>query len=76
LGKINELFAMRKRIDEPELLVEFITEKTSYSADFKALVLRLVEQHQDITQVAQLSCVPERTIYGWLADWNQAKKKP
>lgn len=31
---------MRKTIDDPHLLVEFLTEQPSYSPDFKALVLR------------------------------------
>jgi transposase-like protein len=67
---------MRKSIEEPHLLAEFIDEQPAYSPDFKALVLRLLDQQQDVEQVAQLTRVPLRTIYTWIDTWNQLKKKP
>lgn len=67
---------MRKSIDEPHLLAEFIEEQVAYSPDFKALVLRLLDQQQDVEQVARLTRVPVRTLYNWIQDWNQTKKKP
>lgn len=66
---------MRKSVEDPHLLVEFIQEQTSYSADFKALVLRLLDRHKDIEQVAQETTVPIRTLYNWLNEWNESKKK-
>jgi len=67
---------MRKAVDEPHLLAEFIQEQTSYSPDFKALVLRMLDQQQDVEQVALKTLVPARTLYTWLEQWNQTKKKP
>jgi hypothetical protein len=66
---------MHKSVQESHLLDEFIQEQPTYSADFKALVLRLLDQEQDIERVAQQTLVPTRTIYNWLEAWNQAKKK-
>ena len=43
---------MRKAVEEAHLLAEFIQEQPSYSPDFKALVLRLLDQQQDVEQVA------------------------
>lgn len=67
---------MRKAIEDPHLLTEFIEEQPAYSPDFKALVLRLLHEQNDIEQVAQLTRVPPRTLYNWVNDWNQTKKKP
>ena len=67
---------MRKAVEEPHLLAEFIQEQPSYSPDFKALVLRLLDQQQDVEQVARQTLVPTRTLYTWLDQWNQTKKKP
>lgn len=66
---------MRKTVQDPHLLVEFIQEQTSYSPDFKALVLRLLDKYDDIEQVAQETTVPVRTLYNWLNEWNESKKK-
>ncbi len=66
-------------LDDPELLDEFLREQPSYSADFKALVLRLCHKHKgDLGEITTLTGVPERTLYQWIADWNEAsiKKKP
>lgn len=67
---------MRKLVEDPHLLDEFIQEQPTYSPDFKALVIKLLDQQQDVEQVAQLTNVPTRTLYHWLNDWNQSKKKP
>jgi transposase-like protein len=65
---------MKKTIQSPELLVEFLEEAGDHSADFKALALRLYEQTGDLTQVSELTRVPQRTLYEWLAKWNTQKK--
>lgn len=67
---------MRKLVEEPHLLDEFMREQSAYSPDFKALVIKLLDQHQNVEQVAQLTNVPTRTLYNWLNDWNQLKKSP
>ncbi|MBC8082485.1 MAG: helix-turn-helix domain-containing protein [Hymenobacter sp.] len=67
---------MRKSVEEPHLLAEFIQEQPSYSPDFKALVLRLLDEQRDLTRVSALTLVPERTLYTWLEEWNRTKKKP
>jgi len=66
---------MKKAIQSPELLVEFLEERGDHSADFKALALRLYEQRGDLHQVSRLTRVCERTLYKWLAEWNAKKKK-
>ena len=67
---------MRKSVEEPHLSAEFIEEQPAYSPDFKALVLRLLDQQQDVEQIAQLTRVPPRSLYNWIDTWNQLKKKP
>jgi transposase-like protein len=76
LVKIKQTLFMRKAVEEPHLLAEFIQEQPSYSPDFKALVLRLLYQQDDIEQVARQTLVPVRTLYNWLEQWNQQKKRP
>ena len=64
------------KLDEPELLDEFLREQSGYSADFKALVLRLCHEHAgDLPKVTALTGVPERTLYQWMADWNSGPVK-
>lgn len=59
------------RIDDADLLDEFLEEQPGYSADFKALVLRLVSQHAgDIKVVSFQTGVSESTIYNWVQLWN------
>ncbi|MBC3789480.1 helix-turn-helix domain-containing protein [Spirosoma utsteinense] len=67
---------MRKLVEDAHLLDEFIHEQPTYSSDFKALAIKLLDQHQNVEQVAALTNVPARTLYQWLSDWNQLKKKP
>ena len=67
------------KIEQAELLLEFLAEQKQYSADFKALVLRLYENNRgDILQTCALSGISERTLRLWISAWNQAgeaKKK-
>ena len=64
------------KIDEPNLLDEFLSEQSEYSEDFKALVLRLLHQSGGhIEQVSDATGVPSRTLYAWVEKWNTAKKK-
>jgi transposase-like protein len=64
------------RLDEPELLDEFLREQPRYSEDFKALALRLCHEHaDDLGKVIGLTGVPERTLYQWMADWNAGQQK-
>ena len=67
------------RLSSPELLTEFLEEQRVYSADFKALVLRIyVENQEDIAKTAKLTGVCERSLYHWVSSWNASgddKKK-
>lgn len=65
----------RIRVDEPERLGRFLANTRKNSEEFKALVLKLVAQFDDVAQVSQLTTVPESTIYDWLADWNKKKSQ-
>ncbi|MDQ3289787.1 MAG: helix-turn-helix domain-containing protein [Bacteroidota bacterium] len=65
----------RVKIDEPEKLDEFLQEVVSYSADFRAMVLKLVESGQTVEQVAGFASISEAVVYEWIKAWN-AKKKP
>jgi transposase len=66
---------MRLKIDEPELLTEFMAEYGDNNSDFKALVLRLVVKIENVEKVSTLTGVATSTIYDWIADWNVKKKK-
>ena len=66
---------MRKTVEDPHLLDEFIQEQTSYSLDFKALVLKLLDQQHNVEQLAQQTAVPIRTLYKWLHEWNKSNNK-
>ncbi len=67
------------KLASPELLDEFLQEQPNYSADFKALVLRIyVKNKENIQQTASLTGVSERTLYSWISAWNasgEGKKK-
>lgn len=64
------------KLDEPEILDEFLQEQTDYNASFKALVLRLyVEQGEDIAKTAKLSGISEGTLRNWLSCWNQTQSE-
>lgn len=67
------------KLDSPEILDEFLEEQAQYSADFKALVLRIyVKNQENIQQTISLTGVSERTLYAWISAWNTSmedKKK-
>lgn len=63
------------RVDDADLLTEVLTETPTYSADLKALVLRMVHQQEgNIETVAAQTGLHKSTLYSWLAEWNQAQR--
>ena len=63
------------RVDDADLLTEVLTETPSYSADLKALVLRMIHQQLgDIESVSAQTGLPKSTLYNWLSDWNLAQR--
>jgi hypothetical protein len=65
---------MRKTVTEPERLDKYLVNYGDNNEDFKALVLKLLHEFNDVEKVHQLTGVPTSTIYLWLADWNKKKK--
>ena len=62
-------------IEESEQLDEFLQEDiVSFSADFKAMVLKMVSQGSPVEDVASFACVSRQVIYNWVEDWNTKKK--
>ena len=62
-------------IEESEQLDEFLQEDiVSFSADFKAMVLKMVSQGRSVEDVASFACVSRQVIYNWIEDWNTKKK--
>lgn len=66
---------MRVKIDEPEKLDEFLQEAVSYSADFRAMVLKLVESGQTVEQVASFASISKAIVYEWIKEWNEKKSR-
>ena len=64
---------MRKKVEEPERLDRFIQSFRSYHQDTKGVILRLVDQLGDVSEVSKLTGIAERTIYTWLKAWNKKK---
>lgn len=69
------------RVDDADLLDEVLLETVDYSADLKALVLRMIHQQAgNMETVAIQTGLPLSTIYQWVSRWNQQqqdlKKKP
>ena len=63
------------KVDDADLLDEFLGEEPGYSADFRALVLRLVHQKGgDIKAVSSDTGVAESSIYHWIEIWNQRQR--
>lgn len=63
------------QVDDADLLDEFLEEQSVYSADFQALVLRMVSfQNGNVQQVSQQTGVAISTIYSWLSDWNETQR--
>ena len=67
---------MRKIIEEPERLDRFLQEIRDKSQDFKALVIKLCYEINDVERVSGLTNVPVSTIYDWLEEWNKKKNIP
>ncbi|HEX3035090.1 MAG TPA: helix-turn-helix domain-containing protein [Thermodesulfobacteriota bacterium] len=67
---------MRKNIEEPERLDRFLQEIRDKSQDFKALVIKLCYEINDVERVSGLTNVPVSTIYDWLEEWNKKKNIP
>lgn len=67
---------MRKKIEEPERLDGFLQGIRDKSQDFKALVIKLCYEINDVERVSELTNVPISTIYDWLEEWNKKKNIP
>ena len=76
LVKLKPTPVVRKLVQDAHLRDEFIHQQPTYSPDLKALVIKLLDQHQHVEQVAMLTNLPTPTRYQWLSDWNQLKKSP
>jgi len=61
------------RVDEPELLKDYLETHRSNSDEFRALVIRLVSELEDVAVVSRITTVPVATIYQWLDSWNKKK---
>lgn len=60
------------RVDDSELLGEFLSEKVEYSSDLKAMILLMVaKQSGNIVAVNERTGIASWTIYSWLLDWNK-----
>lgn len=63
------------QVDDADLLDEFLEEQTVYSADFQALILRMVSfQTGNVQNVSQQTGVAVSTIYSWLSGWNKTQR--
>ena len=66
-------------LKEADLLVSFLSEQPSYSADFKALVLRIYATNGgDIAKTCATCGISPATLRLWIQAWNEAggeKKK-
>ena len=67
---------MRKNIEEPERLDRFLQGIRDKGQDFKALVIKLCYEINDVERVSGLTTVPVSTIYDWLNEWNKKKNIP
>ena len=67
-------------LETPELLVSFLSEQSSYSADFKALVLRIYSSNKgNMAETCALCGISASTLRLWIQAWNEGgeqKKKP
>lgn len=66
---------LRLKIDEPEKLDEFLWEVQRYSADFRAMVLKIVTEKQSVAEATCFAGISEQVIYHWIEEWNYKKKK-
>jgi hypothetical protein len=53
---------MRKKVAEPERLDKYLVNYGDNNDDFKALVLKLLAEFQDVEKIHQLTNVPISTI--------------
>ena len=65
---------MSKTVEEPERLSRFMNNRSSYSEDFKALVIKLAHE-SSVKEAAVQAGVSEQAIYAWLEAWNTKKKR-
>lgn len=66
---------MAVKIDEAEQLDEFLQEDVvSFSADFKAMVLKMLSRGQSVEEVAAFACISKQVVYKWAEEWNVKKK--
>lgn len=63
---------MRVQVEEGEKLAKYLEEREK-QPEFKALILRMVIELENIEQVAKISGISEQTIYEWIAEWNKKK---
>lgn len=64
---------MRVQVEEGEKLAKYLGEREK-QPEFKALILRMVIELENIEQVAKISGISEQTIYEWIAEWNKKKR--
>ncbi len=66
--------SMRKKIEEPERVERFLEQIKDKSQDFKALVIKLCTEAEDIEEVSRVTNVSVSTIYNWVEEWNKKKR--
>jgi len=59
------------RVDEPELLKDYLETHRSNSDEFRALVIRLVSELGDVSVVSRITTVPMAIMYQWFDSWNK-----
>lgn len=72
-SEYNIDMGMREKIEEPERLERFLQEIRDKSQEFKALIIKLCYEINDVERVSELTNVPISTIYDWLEEWNKKK---
>ena len=65
---------MRIQVDEINKLDKYLSSTNDNGEDFKALVLKLVYELEDLEKVSKLSGVAVSTIYEWVRKWNKCKE--
>lgn len=65
-----------EKLQDIEDLEDFLSAQSTYSSDFKALVLKIYFQYsEDISQTILLTGVSQSSLYTWVREWNEHKKK-
>lgn len=63
------------RIEDSEVLGEFLSEQVAYNADLKAMILLMVEKQEgNVSVVSEQTGVAISTIYHWVSEWNSKGK--